>query len=80
MTEKNFFKMFYDYDENSLNTKSNKNIFVKNTIITNIIKIVKVKKRDVRSTGEFRRKLFIPDHEICETIEHKVKSKKEKYL
>ena len=67
--------MFYDYDKNSLNTKSNKNIFVKNTIMTNIIKIVKVKKRDVRSTGEFRRKLFIQDHEIYESIEHKVKSK-----
>ena len=76
MTEKKFFlKMFYDYDKNSLNTKSNKNIFVKNTIMTNIIKIVKVKKRDVRSTGEFRRKLFIQDHEIYESIEHKVKSK-----
>ena len=33
------------------------------------------KKRVIRSAGEFRRKLFIPDHEIYESIEHKVKSK-----
>ena len=35
MTEKESFKTFYDYDEDSLNTKSNKTIFVKNTIMTN---------------------------------------------
>ena len=36
------------------------------------------KKRGVRSAGEFRKKLFIPGHEIFESIEHKVKSKIEK--
>ena len=76
MTEREFFKTFYDFDEDDLNTKSNKNVFVKNTIMTNIIKNCKgEKKRGVRSAGEFRRKLFIPDHEIYESIEHKVKSK-----
>ena len=34
-----------------------------------------MKKRGVSSAGEFRRKLFIPEHEIYESIEHKVKSK-----
>ena len=38
-------KLFYDYDENSLNTKSNKIIFVKNTIMTNIIKNCKGEKK-----------------------------------
>ena len=38
MTEREFFKTFYGYDEDSLNTKSNKTVFVKNTIMTNIIK------------------------------------------
>ena len=33
MTEREFFKTFYDKD--SLNTKSNKTIFVKNAIMTN---------------------------------------------
>ena len=27
------------------------------------------------SAESFRRKLFIPEHEICESVEHKVKSK-----
>ena len=76
MTEREFFKRFYDYDEDSLNTKCNKTVFVKNTIMTKIIKNCKgEKKRVVRSAGEFRRKLFIPEHEIYESIEHKVKSK-----
>ena len=33
------------------------------------------KKRGVRSAEKFKRKLFIPKHEIYEAIEHKVKSK-----
>ena len=33
------------------------------------------KKRGVRSAGDFRRKLFIPDHETYESIEHRLKSK-----
>ena len=37
--------------------------------------IAKVKKRGIRAIYGFRRKLFIPDHEIYESIEHKVKSK-----
>ena len=34
MTEREFFKTFYDFDEDDLNTKSNKNVFVKNIIMT----------------------------------------------
>ena len=37
MIERQFFKTFYDFDEDDLNTKSNKNVFVKNNIMTNII-------------------------------------------
>ena len=44
MTEREFFKTFYDYDEDSLNTKSNKTTFVKNTIMTILLKIVKKKR------------------------------------
>ena len=50
MTEREFFKTFYDYDEDTLNTNSNKTIFVKSTVMTNIIKNCKgEKKRGVRS-------------------------------
>ena len=47
MTEREFFKTFYDYDEDSLSTKSNKTVFVKYTIMTNIIKNCKGEKKEV---------------------------------
>ena len=47
MTEREFFKTFYDLDEDDLNTKRNKNVFVKNTIMTNIIKNCKGEKKEV---------------------------------
>ena len=76
MTEREFFKTFYDFDEDDLNTKSNKNVFVKNTIMTNIIKHCRgEKKRGIRAIDGFRKKLFIPDYEISVAIEHVVKSK-----
>ena len=34
-----------------------------------------MKKRGVRSAESFRKKLFIPEHEIYESIEHRLKSK-----
>ena len=53
MTEREFFKMFYDFDEDNLNTKSNKNVFVKNTIMTNIIKNCKGEKKRSEVSREF---------------------------
>ena len=47
MTEREFFKTFYGYDEDSLNTKSNKTVFAKNTIMTNIIKNCNSEKKEV---------------------------------
>ena len=38
MTERETFEKFGKLSEDKLNTKSNKNVFVKNTIMTNIIK------------------------------------------
>ena len=38
MIEREIFKNFDKLSEDELNTKSNKNVFVKNTIMTNIIK------------------------------------------
>ena len=59
MTEREFFKTFYDYEKDSLNTKSNENVFVKNNIMTNIIKNCKgQEKRDVRSAEKFKGKLL----------------------
>ena len=47
MTEREFYEKFYKLSEDELNTKSNKNVFVKNTIMTNIIKNCKGEKKEV---------------------------------
>ena len=76
MTEKEIFKKFDNLNEDELNTKSNKSVYVKNTIMTNIIKHCRgEKKRGIKVIDGFRKKLMIPDHEISVSIEHKVKSK-----
>ena len=46
MTERET-ETFYNYDEDILNTKSNKTVFVKNTIMKNIIKNCKGEKKEV---------------------------------
>ena len=74
MTEREFYEKFYKLSEDELNTKSNKNVFVKNTIMTNIINHCRGEKRGIRAIDGFRRQLM-PDHQIFESIEHKVKSK-----
>ena len=76
MTERGIFEKFDKLSEEKLNTKSNKNVFVKNTIMINVIKHCRgEKKRGIRAIEGFRKKLFIPDHEISVSIEHVVKSK-----
>ena len=76
MTEREIFKKFDNLNEDELNTKSNKNVYVKNNIMTNIIKHCKgEKKRGIKAIDGFRKKLMIPDYEISVSIEHVVKSK-----
>ena len=59
-----------------LNTMSNKNVFVKNNVMTNIIKHCRgEKKRGIRAIDGFRKKLMISDSEISVCLEHEVKSK-----
>ena len=76
MTEREIFKKFDNLNEDELNTKSNKNVYVKNIIMTNIIKHCRgEKKRGIKAIDGFRKKLMIPDYEISVSIEHVVKSK-----
>ena len=76
MTEREIFKKFDNLNEDELNTKSNKNIFVENNIMTSIIKRCRgEKKRGIRAIDGFRKKLMIPDNEISVCPEHEVKSK-----
>ena len=75
MTESEIFEKFGKLSKNQLDKLRNKSVFVKNTIMTNIINYCRgEKKRGIRAIDEFRRQLM-PDHQIFESIEHKVKSK-----
>ena len=76
MTERGIYKKFDNLSKNELNTNNNKNTFVKNNIMANIIKHCRgEKKRGIRAINEFRKKLMIPDFEISKCPEHEVKSK-----
>ena len=76
MTEREFLKKFYDLNEDQLDIKSNKSVYAKNTIMTNIIKHCRgEKKRGIKVIDGFRKQLMIPDYEISVSIEHVAKSK-----
>ena len=76
MTEREIYEKFDNLSEEELNIKSNKNIYVKNVIITTIIKYCRgEKKRGIRARDGFRKKLMIPDSEIPKCTEFEVKSK-----
>ena len=69
MTEREIFKKFDNLNEDELNTKSNKSVYVKNTIMTNIIKHCRgEKKRGTRAANGFRKRLMIADYEISVSI------------
>ena len=75
MTEREIYEEFGDLNEDELNTKSNKNIYVKNNVMSNIIKRCRgEKKRGIRTIKELRKKLMVPVSEIPKCPEHEVKS------
>ena len=45
MTEKEIYEKFSNLSEDDLNTKSNKNVYVRNNVVTNIIKHCRGKKK-----------------------------------
>ena len=76
MTERAIYKKYDNLSKDELNTKSNKSIFVKNNVITNIIKRGRGgKKREIRAIDRFRKKFMIPGNEISVCPEYEVKSK-----
>ena len=78
-TEREHYEKFDNISEEELNAKINKTIYVRNDIMTTIIKCFRgEKKRGIRATDEFRKKLMIPDSEIPACWEFEVKSKIEK--
>ena len=65
MTEREIYEKFGNLSKEKLNTKSNKNVSVKNVVMTAIIKHCRgKKKRSIRAIDGFRNKLMIPDSEI----------------
>ena len=76
MTETQIFEQYGDLIEYELNTKSNKNAYVKNDVITTAIKRCRgEKKRDKIKIDAFRKTLTIPESEISEGPEQEVKLK-----
>ena len=60
MTEREIYKKSGNLNEDELNAKSNKNIYIRNVVMTTIIK----RCRGIRAIDRFRKKLMIPDFEI----------------
>ena len=78
MTEREAFKKFSDLSEDKLNKKSNKNVSVRNDVMTSIIKQYRGEtkrghKRKSKKKDAFRKKLMIPDSEIPECPEREIK-------
>ena len=46
MTEREIYEKFDNLSKNELNTKSNKNVYVKNNVMTNIIKHCRGEKKE----------------------------------
>ena len=78
MTEREIFEKYDDLSGDELNTKSNKNVYVENDVMTVGIKRCRdeKKKRGERKIDGSIKKLMIPEPEIPECPEHEVKSKK----
>ena len=75
-TEREILEKFDNLSEDKLNTKSNKNVYVRNNVMSTVIKRCRSKKkRDQRKIHGFRKKLMIPEYEIAECPEFEVKSK-----
>ena len=76
MTEREIYEKLANLSKKELNTKSNKNVYVKNDVMTTVIKHCRgEKKRAIRAIDGFRKKLMIPDSEIPKCPEFEVKSK-----
>ena len=76
MTEREIYKKFTKSSEKEFNTKNNKKAYIRNDIMTTIIKRCRGEKaRGIRAINEFRNKLMIPDSEVPKCPKFQVKSK-----
>ena len=76
MTKREIFKKFTNLSKQELNKKNNEKAYVKNDVMTAVIKQCRAEKtRRIRAIDGFRKKLMIPDSEIHKCPEFEVKSK-----
>ena len=76
MTKRQIYKKFTNLSKKELNTKNNKKTYVRNDVMTTIIKRCRGEKtRGIRAIDGFRKKLMIPDSEIPKCPEFEAKSK-----
>ena len=76
MTKRQIYKKFTNLSQEKLNTINNKKTYVKNDVMTTVIKRCRGEKtRGIRAIDGFRKKLMIPDSEIPKCPEFEVKSK-----
>ena len=76
MTKTQIYKKFTNLTKKELNTKNNQNPYVRNDVVTTIIKRCRGgKTRGIRAIEGCRNKLMIPDSQIPKCPEFQVKSK-----
>ena len=76
MTEREIFEKYDNLSKDELNTKTNKNVYNKNYVMSTFIKRRRSeKKRGKRKIDKFRKKLMIPESEIPVCPKQEVKSK-----
>ena len=74
MTKRELYKNFIKLSKKELNTKNNKTPYVRNDVMTTIIKRCRGEKtRGITALHGFRKKLMIPDSEIPKSPEFEVK-------
>ena len=74
MTKKQIYKSFTNLSQRKLNTINNKKMYVKNDVMTTVIKgCSREKMRGIRAIDGFRKKLMIPDSEIPKCPEFEAK-------
>ena len=77
--KREIYKNFTNLSEKELNTKNNKKTYVRNDVMTTIIKCCRGEKtRGIKAIDGFRNKLMISDSEIPRCPEFEVKLKKGK--
>ena len=64
MTDREYYERFDNLSKIELNKKNNKETYVRNDVMTTLVKCCRGEKRGIRAIDEFRKKIMIPDSEI----------------